>query len=192
MGGLDSEITDATTDILLEGANFSGPSIMRTSARSGTALRGLHPLREGARPGDDPAGAGHGLQAVRGAVRGRGVGGDHRRARAAPRRRPLCGCAPTGWRTMLGTDVPAAEMAGILYQPRLLGRRRRPGSRGRRCPSFRADLEREIDLIEEVARVHGLDQIPSTLPPRRVGRGGLDRAPDSSGGWSKICWWAPA
>ena len=35
MGGLDSEITDATTDILLEGANFSGPSIMRTSGALG-------------------------------------------------------------------------------------------------------------------------------------------------------------
>ena len=43
-------------------------------------------------------------------------------------------------------------------------------------PSFRADLAREIDLIEEVARVYGLDRIPSTLPPRRVGRGGLNRA----------------
>ena len=49
MGGLDSEITDATTDILLEGANFSGPSIMRTSGRSGAALRSLHPVREGPR-----------------------------------------------------------------------------------------------------------------------------------------------
>ena len=43
-------------------------------------------------------------------------------------------------------------------------------------PSFRADLAREIDLIEEVARVYGLDRIPATLPPRRVGRGGLNRA----------------
>ncbi|MGB9881028.1 MAG: phenylalanine--tRNA ligase subunit beta, partial [Anaerolineae bacterium] len=40
-------------------------------------------------------------------------------------------------------------------------------------PTFRADLEREIDLIEEVARIHGLDRIPSTVPGRRQGRGGL-------------------
>ena len=35
MGGMDSEVTPQTTDILLEGANFSGPSIMRTSAALG-------------------------------------------------------------------------------------------------------------------------------------------------------------
>ena len=42
-------------------------------------------------------------------------------------------------------------------------------------PSFRADLEREIDLIEEVARIYGLENIPVTLPARKSGRGGLSR-----------------
>ena len=77
---------------------------------------------------------------------------------------------------MLGTDVP---LVGDERHPQPVGLRgrprRRPTSRWR-YPSFRADLAREIDLIEEVARVYGLDRIPSTLPPRRVGRGGLDRA----------------
>ena len=41
-------------------------------------------------------------------------------------------------------------------------------------PTFRRDLEREIDLIEEVARIFGLDRLPATLPARRVGRGGLN------------------
>ena len=51
MGGLDSEITDATTDILLEGANFSGPSIMRTSAALGPALARPPPAtRRGSTP----------------------------------------------------------------------------------------------------------------------------------------------
>jgi len=40
-------------------------------------------------------------------------------------------------------------------------------------PSYRGDLEREIDLIEEICRVYGLEQISSALPARRSGRGGL-------------------
>ena len=70
MGGHDSEITDATTDILLEGANFSRSFDHAHLRRAGIAFRGLDPLREGARSRDDPSGSRHGLQAVRGAVRG--------------------------------------------------------------------------------------------------------------------------
>ena len=75
---------------------------------------------------------------------------------------------------ILGTSVSTPEVAAILA---------RLGCNVGECgedilvtvPTFRRDLEREIDLIEEVARIHGLDRIPSTLPARREGRGGLDR-----------------
>jgi phenylalanyl-tRNA synthetase beta chain len=43
-------------------------------------------------------------------------------------------------------------------------------------PTYRRDLEREIDLVEEVARIHGLDKLPSTVPGRVEGRGGLSAA----------------
>ena len=110
MGGLDSEITDATTDILLEARELLRPVHHAHVRRSGSALRGLHPLREGSRSRDDPAGPGHGLQDVRGAVRGRGLGGHHRRAGAAPVRRPCCTLRPERVAAVLGTDVPVAEI----------------------------------------------------------------------------------
>ena len=69
-----------------------------------------------------------------------------------PSRRRSCGCGPTGWPRCLATDVPAAEITGILS--RLGCSVSSPGpDLVVEIPSFRADLEREIDLIEEVARV---------------------------------------
>jgi phenylalanyl-tRNA synthetase beta chain len=79
---------------------------------------------------------------------------------------------------ILGADVPDKHIEAILaalgFAPR-----RNDGSRGAEnnllasweCtqPSWRADVEREIDLIEEVARVYGLDKFPPRLPAARVG-----------------------
>ncbi|NIO64674.1 MAG: phenylalanine--tRNA ligase subunit beta, partial [Gammaproteobacteria bacterium] len=42
-----------------------------------------------------------------------------------------------------------------------------------RAPTFRQDLKEEIDLVEEVARAHGYEDIPETLPPSRGGIGAL-------------------
>ncbi|MBC7294368.1 MAG: phenylalanine--tRNA ligase subunit beta, partial [Thermoleophilia bacterium] len=75
---------------------------------------------------------------------------------------------------VLGTAVPTAEAQTILTR---LGCEveDQGGDLRVTVPTFRADLEREIDLIEEVARIHGLDRLPSTIPARRVGRGGLNQ-----------------
>jgi len=40
-------------------------------------------------------------------------------------------------------------------------------------PTFRVDLKREVDLIEEVARLHGVDKIPATAPRGAIGTNGL-------------------
>jgi phenylalanyl-tRNA synthetase beta chain len=73
---------------------------------------------------------------------------------------------------LLGTDISTAETVGILER---LGLAVAPGQGSTldvRVPTSRPDLEREIDLIEEVVRVHGMDRVVSTLPAgrERVGR----------------------
>jgi phenylalanyl-tRNA synthetase beta chain len=75
---------------------------------------------------------------------------------------------------ILGLAVPASETENLL---RSLGCEVTRSDQAFKVgvPSFRADLEREIDLIEEVARIYGLDKIPETLPGRRSGRGALNR-----------------
>ena len=174
MGGLDSEITDATTDILLEAANFSGPSIMRTSGALGLRSEASTRYEKGLDPEMIPLALDMAcklfVQLCGGTVSVATID-----VRTEPRPQTVLKLRPERVAAVLGADVPAGEIADILYRlgcsvdlagPDLVVD----------VPSFRADLAREIDLIEEVARVHGLDRIPSTLPPRRVGKGGLDRA----------------
>jgi phenylalanyl-tRNA synthetase beta chain len=174
MGGLDSEITDATTDILLEGANFSGPSIMRTSGALGLRSEASTRYEKGLDPEMIPLALDMACKLFVELCGGE-VSVGTIDVRVDPRPRTVLKLRPERVAAVLGADVPADDMGDILYR---LGCS--VGTEGPDLvvdvPSFRADLGREIDLIEEVARVHGLDRIPSTLPPRRVGKGGLDRA----------------
>ncbi len=79
---------------------------------------------------------------------------------------------------ILGADVPDREVESILgalgFAPKRVDHNR--GAENNLLaawettqPSWRADVEREIDLIEEVARIYGLDQFPPRLPAARVG-----------------------
>lgn len=173
MGGLDSEITPSTADILLEGANFSGPSIMRTS--SALALRSEASTRY--EKGLDPEAITPALDmACKMLVElcGGSVSVGTVDVRVQPRAQTTLRLRAQRVRQILGKPVDVVEASAILASLgcslAVEGTDLQVG-----VPSYRADLEREIDLIEEVARIHGLDQIPSTVPGRRVGRGGLTR-----------------
>jgi phenylalanyl-tRNA synthetase beta chain len=79
---------------------------------------------------------------------------------------------------IMGTDIPDKDLEAILsalgFAPMRVDQNRGAANSllaAWECaqPSWRADVEREIDLIEEVARVHGLDKFPPRLPAARVG-----------------------
>jgi phenylalanyl-tRNA synthetase beta chain len=174
MGGLDSEVTETTTDILLEGATFSGPSIMRTSAALGLRSEASTRYEKGLDPEMVPLALDMACSMLVDLCGGE-VSVGTIDVRTPPRPEVVVRLRPERVAAVLGTAVPDSEISGILSS---LGCEVKPGPDGHqvRVPTFRADLEREIDLVEEVARIHGLDRLPSTLPRRRVGRGGLDRA----------------
>ena len=171
MGGLESEITESTTDILLEAANFAGPSIMRTESALSLRSEASNRYEKGLDPEMIPLAMDMAcslfVELCGGAV---SVGTID--VRGDPRPLNVLRLRPARVTQVLGVEVPVAEMKQILDS---LGCGVEDGEDVLTVvvPSFRADLEREIDLIEEVARVHGLDQVPSTLPCRRSGRGGL-------------------
>ena len=81
---------------------------------------------------------------------------------AADRRR----CARRGSSALLGTDVPAADVPRILTPLGFASSPRRDGWTVT-VPSFRVDVTREVDLVEEVGRHYGFDRLPADLPGAR-------------------------
>jgi phenylalanyl-tRNA synthetase beta chain len=174
MGGLDSEVTDSTIDILLEAANFAGPSIMRTSGALSLRSEASTRYEKGLDPRLIPLALDMACQLLVDVCGGTvSVGTIDVRAPLSPEK--TVNLRPGRLEHVLGATVPAAQIVAMLA---------RLGCDVAECgddfvvtvPSFRADLEREIDLIEEIARIYGLVQIPSTLPGRHTGKGGLDRS----------------
>lgn len=162
-GAAFAEVGPDTTRVLLEAATFDGPSIIRTSLGLGLRTESSARFEKG-QPTDLPpvamAIACRLLHEVAGAALVPGVL-DERVPGDAP--------APITLRharvaAILGVPVGAGESAEILGR---LGCRVDRGDEvhGVTVPWWRtADLIREIDLIEEVGRVHGLDRIPARLP----------------------------
>ncbi len=174
MGGQVSEVSDATTRVLLEVANWNGPNILRTSRLLGLRSEAssrfekqLHPelcmraQRIASRLLVELCGA----KLVPGTIDVAAESPD-----AAPIR--LRGERVAG---LLGMEIAQADQAA--YLERLgFGVEPQGGDLVASVPPDRCyDVTREVDLIEEVARVHGIDEhLPSTLPA--VGQaGGLRR-----------------
>ena len=158
MGGEDSGVTVSTTDILLESALFAGPNIRRTSRRLGLSSDSSYRFERGVDPGLILAAserAAHLLATLAGGI----PDPDTALAGALP---------PPSWivplrndrvRQLLGSNLPDARIEGILSGLGLT----LLGNGNWQIPSHRADLTREVDLIEEIARVHGIQAIPSRL-----------------------------
>jgi phenylalanyl-tRNA synthetase beta chain len=171
MGGLDSEITESTTDILLEAANFSGPSIMRTSGALGLRSEASTRYEKGLDPEMIDAALDFACSLFVD-VCGGTVSKGTIDVRTAPRPQRLLKLRGERVDQILGKSVLSEETASLLRRIGCVVTKEGEDFKVA-VPSFRADLEREIDLIEEVARLHGLDQIPARQPARKSGRGGL-------------------
>ena len=174
MGGIDSEVTETTTDVLLEAANFAAPSIMRTSGALGLRSEASTRYEKGLDPEMIPLALDMACSLLV-EVCGGQVSVGTIDVRTARRPESVLNVRPARIEHVLGAPVPTAEVTALLarlgcdvseYGEDILVE----------VPSFRPDLEREIDLIEEIARIYGLHRIPSTLPARRSGSGGLSRA----------------
>jgi phenylalanyl-tRNA synthetase beta chain len=163
MGGLDSEVHARTRLLALESAWFSPPSVRRTSKRVGLKTEASVRFERGADI-QMPVAAierARELLAAIGASRGHGLLIDRYPEAHAPReillRQDRIG-------RLLGQKVEAAEVLGILERLGFSAVRDGDAAWRVAVPSWRLDVTREIDLIEEVGRHHGYDRLPTTFP----------------------------
>ena len=166
MGGGTSEISPMTKRVLLECAYFESRGIRRSSRRHALHTESSHRFERGIDHGDTQLALHRASQLVNelagGAVaRGAMILRKRKIERASVRLR--------GARLdqLLGVHVELTEAEAILSRLGFTVSRAADGSLDAVVPTHRPDVEREVDLIEEVARVRGLDAIPTVLPALR-------------------------
>ena len=168
MGGQDSEISAATTRMVLESACFTAASVRRTSKRLGLRTEASTRFERGA----DITGAVNGLARASALLQQIGAATPGLMVDAYPTPRPHAEIVLRASRIprVLGMEVPADAVERILEALGFAARRRDDGAWVVDVPTFRVDVTREIDLVEEVGRHHGFDRLPATFPV-------LERAP---------------
>lgn len=162
MGGYDSEITETTCDVLLESAYFNPSSVRATAKLLGISTEASYRFERGADPGVVLTALDRAAQLIAELAGGTICDGT---VDVYPGQQPLTEIQlrPERVNFVLGTTLEAAEMVQILHR---LGFDVDTTEEAYQVavPTFRSDVTREIDLIEEIARVHGYDNIPTTLP----------------------------
>ena len=162
MGGFDSMITDATRNVLIESAWFDPASVRKTSRRLGLHTDASHRFERGADWGACPLACDRVAELLF-ASGGGGLAGGAIDVVARAINRPVL-------------RLPAAEVLRILGHPvagadvrRIFTRLQFEFSQEGQTyivtvPTWRLDVESEIDLIEEIARIYGYNRFPGTLP----------------------------
>ncbi len=166
MGGGNSEVSPETTNILLESAFFNPTTIRRTSKRLGLHTESSHRFERGADVDMVPLALDRAAALMAGLAGGRIAAGV---VDVYPEKLSRRNVTVTAWRTseVLGLEVDADDIHGRLSSIGLKCKHlidRQDGAINVEIPHFRPDLEREIDLIEEVARLIGYDRLPVTMP----------------------------
>ena len=158
MGGANSEISDSTTNILLESAYFDAASIRRTCKHLGLSTDASQRFERSTDVGMTAYAADRFaqlLQEISGVEILRGL------IDAYPKRltQPVLTLRVARVNDILGTDLTQSQVKRYLERLELSCRTKSAGLLLVTVPSFRNDLIEEIDLIEEVARIHGYNNI---------------------------------
>ena len=169
MGGASSEVSSATTDVLLESASFTRGGILLTARRLELHSEASYRFERGTDPENLERAAGRtaGLMA---AWAGASVASGVADAGSTPARHWV-GVRPARAAALLGYPVTREDAAAVFDE---LGFARRDVGDAVEVevPGYRTDIDDEVDLIEEIVRIQGYDLVGSTRP-RSPQPGGL-------------------
>ncbi|NBR87704.1 MAG: phenylalanine--tRNA ligase subunit beta [Proteobacteria bacterium] len=178
MGGANTEIRDDTKDVLIESAYFTPTNIRRTSKALGLRSESSYRFERGCDVGIADYASQRAAQLILETAGGALVPGvvDAYPQPAKAKEISLRFAKTT---ELLGVAIEPEQQAKFLTS---LGLGQLPIANGQSAtfsiPTFRVDLKREVDLIEEIARLHGVDKIPSTAPRGAVGTNAFDAVYD--------------
>src|ERR1700674_2582520 len=175
IGGEESAVTEGTTDVLLEAATFSGPSVRQTARAFGLRTEASARFERGLPPELALAGARRAASLIA-ELAGGAVHREWADVYPRPQEPVRIRLRPAQLDEVLGTHVPLEESESILKRLNFHVRVLEDGEWDVLPPVFRLDVNIPEDLVEEVGRVHGYDQIAPTLPGRRHDRWSPSRA----------------
>lgn len=183
MGGFDTAVGSETSEILLECALFDAGSVRRSARRHQLHTDASHHFERGV----DPEGIERAIDRCAELIVEL-AGGEVLKGYASAKKKlpapPIVGVRPKRAELVLGRSVDAKEVKATLgrlgLEPATAPKKAKKGALYFRSPSWRVDLNREEDLIEEIARVAGFDSIPTEMPPiaGKVWTEGLKRDPE--------------
>ena len=163
MGGENTEVGEGTTEILLESACFDSINVRRTASTLNLSTESSYRFERGVDPQGIPKALERAVQLIVEIAGAEAVenGVDYHDGVKEPvpitlRVQKVC--------DLLGMDMSGAEIANTLASIEIESEQIDPQTLTVRPPSFRVDLEREIDLIEELSRLKGYNEIPTNLP----------------------------
>ncbi|MCW1887149.1 phenylalanine--tRNA ligase subunit beta [Luteolibacter flavescens] len=174
MGGADSGVSDGTTDILLESAYFTPSRIRRTSRRTALSSDSSYRFERGVNPDGVLAGSALAVKLITEIAGGTAESVTMKAGEAPVLTQPVA-LDLAKLDQLTGASIPHDEAATILTR---LGLSKSADGTWA-VPSFRADLQRHIDLVEEIVRVKGLDAVPSRLRGTFVPSSAVDAAYDA-------------
>jgi len=165
MGGADAGVDDSTTDIVLEAAHFRPQCIRWTSKKLGLASDSSYRFERGVDPHSTLEAARRAVDLLLETAGGTVVGPSFKVGGDVPWQREIV-VTPAYINEKLGFDIPADEQRAALEALDLVITHEEPTEKRGPAwtvsiPSYRADLDRPIDLVEEVLRVYGAEKVPA-------------------------------
>ena len=185
MGGANTEINNATVDVLIESAYFAPVNIRRTSKLLGLRSESSYRFERGADVGICDWASQRAAQLILETAGGQLAEGvvDVYPAPAQAKELTLHFAHS---KDLLGIGISHADQVAYLNKLGLETVSQQPGECTFRVPTWRVDMKREVDLIEEVGRLYGVDKIPSTPPRGALGTNAFDSVYDQIGDARRI------
>ncbi|MBS5786741.1 MAG: phenylalanine--tRNA ligase subunit beta [Clostridioides difficile] len=160
MGGANSEVTDDTTEILFESANFKAENVRATSKKLGLRTESSSRFEKGINQDLANLAVDRAAQLVELLGAGRVLKGvvDEYPTKHEPKSITV---NVDRINRLIGVEIPASEMIAILESLEFKCELNSSNEIIAKVPSFRLDMEQEADFVEEIARIYGYDKIPT-------------------------------